>query len=54
MVFRGPQKQITFDSDESIDQGSSMDDTDLQIEIKKPKLSDFNIPRYQEVGFKFV
>ncbi|XP_014276862.1 wee1-like protein kinase [Halyomorpha halys] len=45
---RGPQKHITFDSDESMEHYSPLDDCESPIEIKKPRLSDFNIPRYQE------
>lgn len=42
---RGLQKRM-FDSDENED--DSFEEQDSPIELKKPRLSDFNIPRYQE------
>lgn len=44
---RGLQKRIAFDSDENYED-DSFEEQDSQLEIKKPRLSDFNIPRYQE------
>ncbi|KAL1117898.1 hypothetical protein AAG570_004211 [Ranatra chinensis] len=42
---RTSQKSFTFDSDENDSDGN---EGQSQVDIKKPKLSDFNTPRYQE------
>ena len=50
-LFRVSQKSFTFDSDDNNDSDVNDEQNQSQLEIKKPKLSDFNTLRYQEVCY---